>query len=180
MHLCAGQPKNGQAGELEETAGLRDGAWQMRPRSRGYVETKSNQPGDAPAINPRYLSEEPDRRAIVGGLRLARRLFAAPALKQFVREETLPGPQIQTDDELLDYARRNGGTCYHASCTCLMGSHPMSVVDDELRVHGLDGLRVIDASVMPAVTSTNANAPTIMIAEKGAAMISAARQRLGA
>jgi len=114
-------------------------------------------------------------------LRFARHLFAAPALKPFVREETLPGMQVQTDDELLDYARRNGGTCYHASCTCLMGTHPMSVVDGELRVHGIEGLRVIDASVMPAVTSTNTNAPTIMIAEKGAAVIKgAARQRLAA
>jgi choline dehydrogenase len=179
--FAPGSFKNGQIGELEETPGLSAGAWQMRPLSRGYVEAKSNRPGDAPAINPRYLSEESDRRAIIGGLRLARRLFAAPALKKFVREETLPGSQVETDDELLDYARRNGGTCYHASCTCLMGSHPMSVVDSELRVHGLEGLRVIDASVMPAVTSTNTNAPTIMIAEKGAAMIKgAARQRLAA
>jgi choline dehydrogenase len=138
-------------------------------------------PRDAPAINPRYLSEEPDRRAIIGGLRFARRLFAAPPLNQFVREETLPGDDAQTDDELLDYARRNGSTCYHASCTCMMGSHAMSAVDSELRVHGLDGLRVIDASVMPAVTSTNTNAPTIMIAEKGATMIKgAARRRLAA
>jgi choline dehydrogenase len=153
----------------------------MRPLSRGYVEAKSNRPGDAPAINPRYLSEESDRRAIVGGLRFAQRLFAAPVLQQFVREETLPGLQIQTDDELLDYARRNGSTCYHASCTCMMGTRPMSVVDSELRVHGIDGLRVIDASVMPGVTSTNTNAPTIMIAEKGASMIKgAARQRLAA
>ena len=98
-------------------------------------------------------------------------------MQRFVREETLPGPSVQTDDELLDYARRNGGTCYHASCTCLMGLHPMSVVDSELRVHGIDGLRVIDASVMPAVTSTNTNAPTIMIAEKGAAMIKAPRSK---
>src|SRR5204862_8241342 len=111
----------------------------------------------------------------------ARRLFDAPALKKFVREETFPGAQMQRDDELLDYARRNGGTCYHASCTCLMGSHAMAVVDDQLRVHGLEGLRVIDASVMPAVTSTNTNAPTIMIAEKGAAIIrEAQRQRLAA
>ena len=110
---------------------------------------------------------------------MARRIFAVPPLQQFVREQTLPGNQIQSDDELLDYARRNGGTCYHASCTCMMGSHAMAVVDDELKVHGLEGLRVIDASVMPAVTSTNTNAPTIMIAEKGAAMIKgAARQRL--
>ena len=179
--FAPGSFKDGQIGELEETPGLSAGAWQMRPLSRGYVEAKSNRPGDAPAINPRYLSEESDRRAIIGGLRLARRLFAAPALQHFVREESLPGTQVQSDDELLDYARRNGGTCYHASCTCLMGQHAMAVVDDELRVHGLDGLRVIDASVMPAVTSTNTNAPTIMIAEKGAAMIKgAARQRLAA
>jgi choline dehydrogenase len=181
MHFAPGSFKNGQIGALEKTPGLGAGPWQMRPLSRGYVEAKSNQPGDAPAINPRYLSEETDRRAIVGGLRLARRIFAAPALKQFVREESLPRPQVQSDDELLDYARRYGGTCYHASCTCMMGSHPMSVVDSELRVHRLDGLRVIDASVMPAVTSTNTNAPTIMIAERGAAVIkAAARQRLAA
>src|SRR5262245_15513953 len=113
---------------------------------------------------------------------MARRIFAAPALQRFVREETLPGPQVPSDDELLDYARRNGSTCYHASCTCMMGSHAMAVVDDALKVHGLDGLRVIDASVMPAVTSTNTNAPTIMIAEKGAAMIrgAAAREALAA
>ena len=179
--FAPGSFKGGQIGELEETPGLSSGAWQMRPFSRGYVEAKTNRPGDMPAINPRYLSEDSDRRAIIGGLRFARRLFAAEPLKQFVREETLPGRDIQSDDELLDYARRNGSTCYHASCTCMMGSHAMAVVDDELRVHGLDGLRVIDASVMPAVTSTNTNAPTIMIAEQGAAKITgAARQRLAA
>ena len=106
--------------------GLSAGAWQMRPLSRGYVEAKSNQPGDMPAINPRYLSDETDRRAIIGGLRFARRLFDAPRCSQFVGEETLPGRDIQTDDELLDYARRNGSTCYHASCTCMMGSHAMA------------------------------------------------------
>jgi choline dehydrogenase len=89
--------------------------------------------------------------------------------------------QVQNDGELLDYARRNGGKCHHASCTCMMGRHAMAVVDDTLKVHGLEGLRVIDASVMPAITSTNTNAPTIMIAEKGAATIKgAARQRLAA
>jgi choline dehydrogenase len=179
--FAPGSFKDGQIGQLEEAPGLSAGAWQMRPLSRGYVEAKSNRPGDTPAINPRYLSDETDRRAIIGGLRFARRIFATPALKQFVREETLPGDHIQTDDELLDYARRNGSTCYHASCTCMMGLHPTSVVDNELRVHGIDGLRVIDASVMPTVTSTNTNAPTIMIAEKGAAMIKgAARQRIAA
>ena len=169
--FAPGSFKGGQIGELEETPGLSSGAWQMRPLSRGYVEARSNRPGDMPAINPRYLSEESDRRAIVAGLRFARRLYAAPALQQFVRGETLPGAQVQSDDELLDYARRSGNTCYHASCTCMMGQHAMAVVDSELRVRGLDGLRVIDASVMPAVTSTNTNAPTIMIAEKAAAIL---------
>jgi choline dehydrogenase len=162
MHVRPRQLQGWPIGELEETPGLSAGVWQMRPLSR-------------------YLSEETDRRAIIGGLRLSRRIFAAPALKPFVREEGLPGMQVETDDELPDYARRNGSTCYHASCTCLMGQHAMAVVDDELRVHGLEGLRVIDASVMPAVTSTNTNAPTIMIAEKGAAMIKgAARERMAA
>jgi len=88
---------------------------------------------------------------------------------------------VQTDDELLDYARQNGSTVYHASCSCMMGNHAMSVVDSQLRVHGLGALRVIDASMMPAVSSTNTNAPTIMIAEKGAAMIKVStRQRLAA
>jgi len=179
--FAPGSFKGGQIGELEETPGLSAGAWQMRPLSRGYVEARSNRPGDPPAINPRYLSEESDRRAILGGLRYARRLFDAPALKKFVQDETLPGRQIEGDDELLDYARSYGGTCYHASCTCMMGQHPLAVVDDQLKVHGLEGLRVIDASVMPAVTSTNTNAPTIMIAEKGAVAIKGAvRQRLAA
>jgi choline dehydrogenase len=179
--FAPGSFKGGQIGELDRTPGLSAGAWQMRPLSRGYVQARSNRPNDMPAINPRYLAEESDRRAIIGGLRFARRLFDAPALKRYVRQESLPGADIQTDDELLDYARRNGGTCYHASCTCMMGSHAMSVVDSQLRVHGLEGLRVIDASVMPAVTSTNTNAPTIMIAEKGATFIKdQERQRIAA
>jgi choline dehydrogenase-like flavoprotein len=179
--FAPGSFKGGIIGELEETPGLSAGAWQMRPLSRGYVEARSNRPGDEPAINPRYLSEESDRRAVIGGLRFARRLFDAPALKKFVRDESLPGRHVESDAELLDYARGNGGTCYHASCTCMMGQHPLAVVDDELRVRGLERLRVIDASVMPAVTSTNTNAPTIMIAEKGAAIIKGtARQRMAA
>jgi len=102
-------------------------------------------------------------------------------LAKYVVAETMPGPSVQSDGELLDYARQNGSTVYHASCSCMMGNHAMSVVDSELRVHGIEALRVIDASVMPAVTSTNTNAPTIMIAEKGAAMIKAdARQRVAA
>jgi choline dehydrogenase len=179
--LASGSFAPGPVRRLDDTPGMTAGMWQMRPLSRGYVEAKSATPGEAPAINPRYLSEDTDRRAVIGGLKAVRRLFAAPALAPHVVAETLPGPAAQSDDELLDYARQYGSTVFHATCTCKMGSDAMAVVDDRLRVRGLDGLRVIDASVMPTVTSTNTNAPTIMIAEKGAAMILAdARQRLAA
>ena len=172
---------NGTVGQLEREPGLTAGMWQMRPLSRGYVMAKSNRPGDAPAINPRYLSEDTDRRAVLGGIRYIRKLFEASALQKYVRDESLPGPHVQSDDEILDYARQYGNTVYHATCTCMMGQSPMCVVDDQLRVHGMEGLRVIDASIMPAVSSTNTNAPTIMIAEKGAAMIRAgAREKLAA
>ena len=174
ISFAPGSFKDGQIGELEAEPGLTGGPWQMRPLSRGYVEARSPRPEDAPVINPRYLTEEADRRAIVGGLHFVRRIFNAPALQPYIGQEKLPGAQVQTDDELLDYAKRNGNTVYHASCTCMMGQHAMAVVDDQLRVHGLEGLRVVDASVMPAVTSTNTNAPTIMIAEKAATAIKAA------
>ncbi len=167
--------------KLDSKPGMTGGMWQMRPLSRGYVEAKTNNPMDAPAINPRYLSDETDKRCAIGGLRAARRLFAAPALAPYFVAEMLPGRDVQSDDELLHYLRQTGSTVFHATCTCKMGQDMMAVVDDRLRVHGVEGLRVIDASVMPTVTSTNTNAPTIMIAEKGAAMIqAAARQRLAA
>ncbi|MBV9861325.1 MAG: GMC family oxidoreductase N-terminal domain-containing protein [Alphaproteobacteria bacterium] len=169
--LSPGSFAPGPVRRLDDTPGITAGMWQMRPLSRGYVEARSARPEEAPAINPRYLSEETDRRAMIGGLRMVRRLFGAPALARYVVAETLPGPDVETDDELLDYARQYGSTVFHATCTCKMGGDRMAVVDSQLRVHGIAGLRVIDASVMPTVTSTNTNAPTIMIAEKGAAMI---------
>ena len=169
--IAPGSFKDGQIGELDDFPAITAGAWQMRPLSRGYVAAKSADPKEAPAINPRYLSDPTDRRAIIGGLRFVRRLFAAPALAKYCGTEILPGPNVETDDELLDYARQKGSTVYHATCTCKMGNDAMAVVDDQLRVHGLERLRVIDASVMPTVTSTNTNAPTIMIAEKGAELI---------
>jgi choline dehydrogenase len=169
--IAPGSFKDGQIGELDDFPGITAGAWQMRPLSRGYVEARSPNPAEAPAINPRYLSDPTDRRAIIGGLRFVRRLFAAPALGRYCGAEILPGAQVETEDELLDYARRKGSTVYHATCTCKMGSDQMAVVDDQLRVHGLEKLRVVDASVMPTVTSTNTNAPTIMIAERGADLI---------
>jgi choline dehydrogenase len=161
----------GPVRKLEDKPGMTMGMWQMRPQSTGYVEAKTNRPDDPPAINPRYLSEERDRRTAIGGLRFVRELFAAPALAKYIAMETQPGTDVQSDDELLDYLRQNGSTVFHATSTCRMGPDSASVVDNRLRVHGLDRLRVIDASVMPTVTSTNTNAPTIMIAEKGASMV---------
>ena len=161
----------GPTRRLDDKPGMTAGIWQMRPLSRGHVEARSPRPQDQPSINPRYLDDERDRRAVIGGMRKVREWFNSPALARYVVAETLPGKDIQTDDDFIAYARQTGTTVFHASCSCRMGPDSMSVVDDQLRVHGLDGLRVIDASVMPAVTSTNTNAPTIMIAEKGAAMV---------
>ena len=173
--------KPGLIRKLDDRPGITGGPWQMRPLSRGYVLVRTPDPRDQPAINPRYLAEDADQRAMVGGLKFLRRLFATRALAKHIIEENLPGPSVQSDGELLDYARSNGSTVYHASCSCIMRNHGMSVVDDQLRVHGLEALRIIDASVMPAVSSTNTNAPTIMIAEKGAVMIKAsAREKLAA
>src|SRR5499433_254556 len=173
--------KPGLIRKLDDRPGITGGPWQMRPLSRGYVLFRTPDPRDQPAINPRYLAEDTDQRAMVGGLKFLRRVFAAPALADYIVVENLPGASVQSDDELLDYARSNGSTVYHASCSCMMGNHGMADVHDQLRVHGLEALRVVDASVMPAVSSTNTNAPTIMIAEKGAAMIKAsAREKLAA
>jgi choline dehydrogenase len=171
--FAPGSFKDGQIGAMDDFPGLTGGMWQMRPLSRGYVEAKSRDPHDAPAINPRYLSESTDRRAVAEGLKFLRRVFAAPALAKYLGPEILPGRGVNTDDELIDYARQNGSTVYHATCTCKMGNDAMAVVDDRLKVRGLERLRVIDASIMPTVTSTNTNAPTFMIAEKGAQMLRA-------
>jgi choline dehydrogenase len=161
----------GVSRQLDTIPGMTCGMWQMRPLSRGYVEARSPRPEEQPSINPRYFTDETDCRAAVGGLRWIRRMFAAPALAKYVVAETVPGKDAQSDDELLHYVKQTGSTVFHATCTCKMGRDLLAVVDDRLRVQGLERLRVIDASVMPAVTSTNTNAPTIMIAEKGAAMV---------
>jgi choline dehydrogenase len=161
----------GVSRQLDTIPGMTCGMWQMRPLSRGYVEARSPRPQEQPSINPRYFTDQTDCRAAVGGLRWIRRMFAAPALAKYVVAETVPGKDVQSDDELLHYVKQTGSTVFHATCTCKMGRDLTAVVDDRLRVHGLERLRVIDASVMPAVTSTNTNAPTIMIAEKGAAMV---------
>ena len=142
----------------------------LRPKSRGTVRLASADPAAAPLIDPNYWSDPHDRTLAIAGLRLARDIMSQPALKRFVLAEVLPGTQSQTDQDLFDYACANAKTDHHPVGTCRIGpaSDAASVVTPDLRVIGLDGLRVIDASVMPRVPSCNTNAPTIMVAEKGA------------
>lgn len=145
----------------------------LRPASRGSIHARSRDAAEAPIIRPNYLSTETDRRVAVDAIRLSRRILAAPALSRFLPEEYLPGAHIQGDDELITAAGNIGTTIFHPVGTAKMGidSDPMAVTDARLRVRGVEALRVIDASVMPLITSGNTNSPTVMIAEKGAAMI---------
>ncbi len=142
-----------------------------RPESRGWLRIRSPDPAAPPAIQPNYLATRTDKEVMVAGLRIARRVFAAPAMRKLVTAEHWPGAAAETDEEILDYVRATAGTTFHPTSTCMMGNNGTSVVDAELRVHGVGGLRVIDASVMPTVVSGNTNATAIMIGEKGADMI---------
>ena len=143
----------------------------LRPASRGAITAQSLDPLMAPKINLNYLSNPEDEAVALAGLRMTRRIMTAKALARFLPEEWKPGPERQSDTELLDAARDLGTTIFHPVGTCKMGADPAAVVDDRLMVHGCKGLRVIDASIMPLITSGNTNAPTVMIAEKGAQLI---------
>jgi len=140
----------------------------LRPRSRGSVRLRNADPFTHPLIDPNYWGDPYDRKISIEGFRIARRIMASPSFKPFVLAERLPGPQAQTDQEIAAYARKFSKTDYHPVGTCKMGVDEMAVVDPSLRVRGLRGLRVCDASVMPRLVSSNTNAATIMIAEKAA------------
>ena len=162
-----------------ELAGAKPHPWpgftmsvcQLRPESRGAVRIRSVDAFEAPSMQPNYLSAELDRRCAVAGIKLARKLAATAALQPYVAEEYRPGPSVRSDEELLEFARNSGATIFHPSGTCKMGRDPMAVVDDQLRVHGLAGLRVVDCSIMPTLVSGNTHAPTVMIAEKASDLI---------
>jgi choline dehydrogenase-like flavoprotein len=143
----------------------------LRPRSRGTVRLASADPAAAPLIDPNYWADPYDRERAIEGLRLARKILRQPALKPFVLAERLPGDGLESDDDLARYAYRSCKTDHHPVGTCAMGSGPDAVTNPDLRVRGLDGLRVVDASVMPLIPSCNTNAPTIMVAELAADMI---------
>ena len=144
---------------------------QLRPASRGRVAICTPDPMQPPSMRPNYLTEEIDRRTTVAGMRVARSIAKASPMRPFVRREVSPGPSAMDDAALLEFARNNGATIFHPSCTCKMGSDAMAVVDARLRVHGTGGLRVVDCSIMPVLISGNTNAPVMMIAEKAVDMI---------
>ncbi len=143
----------------------------LRSESTGSIHVSSKSPNKAPAIRFNFLSAQMDREVTLEAMRITRRIMTAPSMRDVATDEIAPGINIDSDDELLDWVRNNAETTYHPVGTCKMGRDPMAVVDDELRVHGMQGLRVADASIMPTLTSGNTNAPSIMIGEKASRMI---------
>lgn len=156
---------------LHKFSGFTASSCQLRPESRGSVTLRSPDPLTAPAIDPNYLATDMDRRINVEGLRLIRRIMDQPAIARYVVAEEEPGAGVASDEQLLAYCRARGGSLYHPTCTARMGDAPDAVVDPRLRVRGVEGLRVVDGSVMPSVVSGNSNAAIIMIGEKAADMI---------
>jgi choline dehydrogenase len=156
---------------LHDFSGFTSSVCQLHPQSRGAIMIKSVDPLEPPAMQPNYLSTEADRQTVVAGLKVARKIAASPALQSYIVDEYMPGKDVQSDEELLEFARNTGVTIFHPSGTCKMGSDPAAVVDERLRVHGVQGLRVVDCSIMPTLVSGNTHAPVVMIAEKAADMI---------
>lgn len=171
----ASYPDGVQSG-LHEFPGATVACWQQRPESAGHVRAVSADPFEPPEIQANFLGEAQDRRILLAAMRLSRRIFESEAFKPYVAGELWPGAERQSDEELLDHARRTGNTAYHPMGTCRMGpaTQPDTVVDDELRVHGIRGLRVADASIMPMILSANLNAGALMIGEKAADLVAAA------
>ncbi len=161
---------------LDSAPGMTLTTYQCRPESKGSIHAASPDPAAAPAIRPNFLADDLDRRTVVAGMKIGRRIIENAAMDRYRAFEMTPGEKVQTDAEWLEFARNNGQTTYHVVGTCKMGQDPMAVVDDSLRVHGMEGLRVIDASIMPTMVSGNTNAAVIMIAEKGADFVKAARR----
>jgi choline dehydrogenase-like flavoprotein len=165
--------KEGVQSTLDDFPGMTIASWQQRPDSIGYVRAKSSDPFTAPTIQPNYLAAESDRRVLLAGMKIARRLISSPPLQKYYDREEFPGIQAQSDDDLMTAAKQRGTTTFHLMGTCRMApdSDPTAVVDDQLRVRGLAGLRVVDASIMPTMPSANLNASVLMLAEKAADMI---------
>jgi len=171
VHFAPAASEPDKKGNLKPKPGTTATVCYLRPESRGSVHIRSADPAAAPAIRANYLDTENDRRAIIAAVRRVREIFTAPALAKYLGTEYRPGPLAQSDEQILDYIRAEAESVYHPVGTCKMGSDDMAVVDDRLRVHGVQRLRVADASIMPRLISGNTNAPAVMIAEKCADML---------
>ena len=161
----------GMIGKLQNTPGITCGVWQSRPHSRGYVKAISNDINAPPLIQPNYLKEQIDQDLMIEGVKRCRALLKTSNINEISLRENLPGKDIKTDKEILDYIRNNGGTVYHAIGSCRMGIDESAVVNSKLKVNGIQNLRVADASIMPTMPSGNTNAATMMIAEKASDLI---------
>jgi choline dehydrogenase len=161
----------GMIGKLQNTPGITCGVWQSRPHSRGYVKAISNDINAPPLIQPNYLKEQIDQDLMIEGVKRCRALLKTSNINEISLRENLPGKDIKTDKEILDYIRNNGGTVYHAIGSCRMGIDNNAVVNSELKVNGIQSLRIADASIMPTMPSGNTNAATMMIAEKASDLI---------
>jgi len=173
LTFTPGSYKEGVQSALDDEPGFTVAAWQQRPESLGWVKAKNNDPFEAPEIQPNYLDAEEDKRVVVEGLKLSRRLMHSKALSKYFDYEVYPGLEAQSDEELLQIARERGTTTYHQMGTCRMGpkTDPTAVVDSKLKVYGLNNLRVIDASIMPTMLSANLHSGTTMIGEKGSDLV---------
>ena len=171
VHFAPAASEPDSKGNLKTTPGTTATVCHLRPESRGSVHIKSSDPEAAPAIKANYLDTENDRQAMIAAVRRVREIFLAPALDKYRGEEFRPGPLAQSDEQILEYIRDEAESIYHPVGTCKMGRDDMAVVDERLRVHGIEGLRIADASIMPTVTSGNTNAPAVMIGEKCADML---------
>ena len=174
-HLTSVDSRDPDRYVLDRESGFSIGAFQLRPTSRGSVHVRSDDPESPPEIRAAYLGTEEDCSITVKALRLARRLAASLPLARFVRHELRPGPDSVHDDELLAYARATGTTSYHPVGTCRMGGGSDAVVDASLKVHGVEGLRVADASIMPTLPSSNTNAACVAIGWRGADLVTQSR-----
>jgi choline dehydrogenase len=165
--------KEGVQSTLDDFPGMTIASWQQRPDSIGYVRAQSSDPFTAPTIQPNYLAAESDRRVLLAGMKIARKLISSQPLQKYYEREEFPGVQAQSDEDLMTAAKQRGTTTFHLMGTCRMApdSDPTAVVDDQLRVRGLESLRVVDASIMPTMPSANLNASVLMLAEKAADMI---------
>jgi choline dehydrogenase len=159
---------------LHRFSGFTASVWQCHPESRGRVDLVSDDPAAPPRVSPNYLAAERDRKTMVEGVKLAREIHAEPRFRELWDAEATPGPEVAGDAALLDFIARTGGTVFHASGTCRMGADEAAPLDPELRVQGVEGLRVVDASAMPEITAANINAPVLMLADRAAEMILAA------